>query len=131
MPPSPSLCRNALHYLSMKTSAHSVGGSPTPYAPYPPMPWAALLQVGPASDLHLRSLLDLCDQLLLEPVYDTLRTKQQLGYTVGSGARLTHGVLGFCVSIVSAAHPAETLEARAEEFLASYAATLQVSGCRA
>jgi secreted Zn-dependent insulinase-like peptidase len=38
-----------------------------------------------------------------EPCYDTLRTKEQLGYTVHSGMRLTHGVLGFCVLVVSGA----------------------------
>ena len=36
-----------------------------------------------------------------EPCYDTLRTKQQLGYSVHAGTRLTHGVLGFCVVVAS------------------------------
>ena len=36
-----------------------------------------------------------------EPCYDTLRTKQQLGYSVHSGVRLTFGVIGFCVVIAS------------------------------
>ena len=40
-------------------------------------------------------------QVLHEPCYDTLRTKQQLGYSVHSGVRLTHGILGFAVCIVS------------------------------
>lgn len=41
-------------------------------------------------------------QVLYEPCYDTLRTKQQLGYSVHSGTRLTHGVSAFCVTVVSA-----------------------------
>ena len=40
-------------------------------------------------------------QVLHEPCYDTLRTKQQLGYSVHSGVRLTHGILGFAVCVVS------------------------------
>lgn len=62
-------------------------------------------QVGPdGDDAGARAALDLMDQALCEPVYDTLRTKEQLGYTVHSGARLTHGVTGFCVTVVSAKH---------------------------
>ncbi|KAI8472962.1 MAG: Metalloenzyme, LuxS/M16 peptidase-like protein [Monoraphidium minutum] len=82
-------------------------------------------QVGPASDLRLRSLLDLADQIVYEPCYDSLRTKQQLGYTVHSGSRLTHGVLGFCVVVVSAAYGVEHVEGRVEAFLASYRDALQ------
>lgn len=40
-------------------------------------------------------------QIVQEPCYDTLRTKQQLGYSVHSGVRLTHGILGFAVCVVS------------------------------
>lgn len=40
-------------------------------------------------------------QVMHEPCYDALRTKQQLGYTVHCGVRLTHGVLGFAVVVVS------------------------------
>ena len=50
-----------------------------------------------------RAAVDMVDQLVHEPCYDALRTKEQLGYTVHSGMRLTHGVLGFCVVIVSGA----------------------------
>jgi hypothetical protein len=67
----------------------------------------ASLQMGPSSDVRQRALLDLADQLIYEPCYDTLRTKEQLGYTVSSGSRLTHGVLGFCVVVVSAKYSAE------------------------
>lgn len=63
--------------------------------------------MGPSSDVRQRALLDLADQLIYEPCYDTLRTKEQLGYTVSSGSRLTHAVLGFCVVVVSAKYSAE------------------------
>lgn len=79
------------------------------------------LQIGLSSeDLRLRVLADLVDQVLFEPLYDTLRTKQQLGYTVSSGTRLTHGVTGFCVVVVSAAFDAATVEQRIEAFLQDF-----------
>lgn len=40
-------------------------------------------------------------QIAGEPAYDALRTKQQLGYSVHVGTRLTHGALGFCVTVAS------------------------------
>jgi len=80
-----------------------------------------VLQVGLSSeDMRLRVLTDLVEQVISEPLYDTLRTKQQLGYTVSSGARLTHGVTGFCVVMVSAAFDAATVEERIEAFLDDY-----------
>ena len=39
--------------------------------------------------------------MLSEPVFNVLRSKQQLGYSVSSSVRLTHGVLGFAIVIVS------------------------------
>lgn len=86
------------------------------------------LQVGlSSSDLRLRVLADLVEQVLSEPLYDSLRTKQQLGYTVSSGTRLTHGVTGFCVVVVSAAFEAGEVEVRIEAFLDDYQRnTLQV-----
>ena len=40
---------------------------------------------------------------MAEPVFGTLRTKEQLGYSVHCSTRLTHGVLGFAFVIVSGA----------------------------
>ncbi|WIA37472.1 hypothetical protein OEZ86_014388 [Tetradesmus obliquus] len=85
----------------------------------------AYYQIGMSTDLRLRVLTDLMDQVLYEPVYDTLRTKQQLGYSVSSGARLTHGVCGFCVVVVSPAFSAAEVEGRIEAFLQDFAGTLQ------
>jgi hypothetical protein len=34
-------------------------------------------QLGPANDLRLRALLDLAEQVVFEPCYDALRTKEQ------------------------------------------------------
>ncbi|KAL3144870.1 hypothetical protein ABBQ38_001970 [Trebouxia sp. C0009 RCD-2024] len=76
------------------------------------------VQIG-TDDLAKRSMLDMVDQVLHEPCYDTLRTKQQLGYSVHSGVRLTHGILGFAVCVVSGTHDPVTLQERIEAFLDS------------
>jgi hypothetical protein len=85
-----------------------------------------------------RALLDLADQLLYEPCYDTLRTKEQLGYTVSSGSRLTHGIMGFCVVVVSAKHNAQVggrlggwLASRWQQSDACSPKSLIVIGCHA
>jgi len=72
------------------------------------------------ADTHDRALADLAAQLIAEPAFDTLRTKEQLGYTVMSGTRLTHGVLGFVVAVQSAKHGPQHLEARIDAFLDSF-----------
>ncbi|EFN52789.1 hypothetical protein CHLNCDRAFT_138430 [Chlorella variabilis] len=81
-----------------------------------------------ADTVQDRALLDMVEQLLYEPCFDTLRTKEQLGYSVHSGTRRTHGVLGLCVVVVSGAHGPAHLDVRIEAFLASFAATLAEMG---
>ena len=39
--------------------------------------------------------------MVAEPVFDSLRTKQQLGYSVSAGVRLTNNVLGFAFTVLS------------------------------
>ena len=53
------------------------------------------------NDPHLRAGLDLIEQILSEPCFNVLRTKEQLGYSVHCGVRLTSNVLGFAFAIVS------------------------------
>ena len=45
-------------------------------------------------------LLDVLEQLLEEPLFDALRTQQQLGYSVSCGARWTAGTCGFGVRVL-------------------------------
>ncbi|KFM22670.1 Insulin-degrading enzyme [Auxenochlorella protothecoides] len=75
--------------------------------------------------VRARALVDLVEQLVGEPCYDTLRTKEQLGYSVHSGMRLTHGLLGFAVVVVSGVHGPAYLESRILEFLAGFVSTLR------
>ena len=78
------------------------------------------LQIGHAADVKRRALLDLVDQVLYEPTYNTLRTKQQLGYIVSSGTRLTQGVLGLCITIQSKTHSGIAMEERIDKFLCEF-----------
>lgn len=63
-------------------------------------------------------------KVLEEPLYDQLRTKEQLGYSVGGSARVTYGVLGFCVGVQSAAYGPAHLYARVRSFINSFRDTL-------
>jgi insulysin len=74
------------------------------------------LQVGPIYDDYSRIMLNVFAQLANEPVFDMLRTKQQLGYLVFGGIR-KENVLSFRVIIQSEKHPV-FLEERIVEFLA-------------
>lgn len=60
--------------------------------------------------------IDLVTQILSEPCYNQLRTKEQLGYIVFCGSRKSNGVQGIRVIVQSAKHPA-FVEERIENFL--------------
>ena len=61
-----------------------------------------------------------------EPVFDTLRTQEQLGYSVYSSHRNTFGVLGFSITVNTQAtkytsdHVDERIESFLQMFLESY-----------
>ncbi|KAK9915769.1 hypothetical protein WJX75_003936 [Coccomyxa subellipsoidea] len=74
---------------------------------------------------RLRAKLDLLEQVLSEPFYDQLRTKEQLGYSVHASTRLTHGILGFAFVVVSATYGPGHVDERIETFLRGFAARLE------
>ncbi|XP_060809254.1 insulin-degrading enzyme isoform X1 [Amyelois transitella] len=61
-------------------------------------------------------LLELLAQILNEPCFNTLRTKEQLGYIVFSGVRRSSGVQGLRVIVQSDRHPGY-VERRVEAFI--------------
>lgn len=72
--------------------------------------------------------LQLMLMLMEEPLFDTLRTKKQLGYDVGAQIRYNHGLVGFCVTVVSQENkfPLDVVEAEVNEFvLEEFAAFLE------
>lgn len=67
----------------------------------------------------LRVLTDLLSTIIQEPCFNQLRTKEQLGYVVFSGTRVTRTTLGFRVLIQSEKSTAY-LEYRIKEFLENF-----------
>ena len=57
-------------------------------------------QYGPGS-LRDKTYLDVCRQLMSEPVFNILRTKEQLGYHVYGTYTLTNGILGMMIYVNS------------------------------
>eukprot|EP00752_Nemacystus_decipiens_P004086 g3739.t1 len=76
-------------------------------------------QIG-VNSLEERVIADAIEQVLDEPLYDQLRTKEQLGYSVGGSARVTCGVLGFCICVQSAAYGPAHLYARVRSFIKTF-----------
>ncbi|EDV22870.1 uncharacterized protein TRIADDRAFT_28404 [Trichoplax adhaerens] len=64
------------------------------------------------------SLIELFCQVINEPCFDILRTKEQLGYIVFSGVRRAHGAQGLRVLVQSDHNPA-FVESRIEAFMVS------------
>jgi insulysin len=82
-----------------------------------------LLYVGDRAVRHIRAKTLLLDQMTHEPAFDQLRTKEQLGYVVFSGARFTATTIGFRFIIQSEKTP-EYLEGRIDSFLSGYAKSI-------
>ncbi|KAI8912435.1 Metalloenzyme, LuxS/M16 peptidase-like protein [Gorgonomyces haynaldii] len=80
------------------------------------------LQIGPENDVQGRALLGLLAQISGEPVFDQLRTKEQLGYSVYGGIRKMRWH-GYRIVIQSERDPIY-LEERIELFLRQFQQTL-------
>ncbi|KAL5720801.1 nardilysin [Ranunculus cassubicifolius] len=72
--------------------------------------------IGPESN-KLRTLADLFDDIINEPLFDQLRTKEQLGYVVQCSVRVTYRVLGFCFSVQSSKYNPVHLHSRIDNFI--------------
>ncbi|KZV96205.1 hypothetical protein EXIGLDRAFT_747787 [Exidia glandulosa HHB12029] len=77
------------------------------------------LHVGDITDKQLRAKLNLLAHIIHEPVFDQLRTKQQLGYIVQSAMIIRTGIMGLRIHIQSERSPAY-LEQRVDAFLEGY-----------
>lgn len=66
------------------------------------------------SNMHL----ELLAQIISEPCFNILRTKEQLGYIVFSGVRRTNGAQGLRVIVQSDKHP-QYVEGRIDLFMDS------------
>lgn len=80
--------------------------------------------IGDRSDRQIRAKTLLIDQMLHEPAFDQLRTKEQLGYIVFAGVRSFNTTCGFRILIQSERTP-DYLDKRIEAFLAQFHGTLE------
>ncbi|CAM8952611.1 unnamed protein product [Rhodiola kirilowii] len=67
--------------------------------------------------IKLKAFADLFDEIVDEPCFNQLRTKEQLGYVVQSGPRTTYRVHGFCFCVQSSKYNPLYLQDRVENFL--------------
>lgn len=81
------------------------------------------LYVGDKADRMVRAKTLLLDQILHEPAFDQLRTKEQLGYVVFSGSRSSWTTQGFRF-LIQSEKTAPYLDSRIEAFLSGYEKTL-------
>lgn len=55
-------------------------------------------QIG-ASSIKLQCLIEFVEKLMEEPLFDILRTKEQLGYAISCSHRANNGILGFSLTL--------------------------------
>jgi insulysin len=82
------------------------------------------LHVGSRGDYDVRAKVLLLDQIVHEPCFNQLRTKEQLGYIVYSGTWTSITQYGFYF-VIQSEKTAPYLETRIEEFLKTVATTLE------
>ena len=79
----------------------------------------AYWQLG-ANEPKLNALMSLLEHIMYEPLFDALRTKQQLGYSVYVSARNTNQMLGLLIGVVSATATPAAIEAAVATFLLTF-----------
>uniref|UniRef100_A0A0E0KDF5 Peptidase M16 N-terminal domain-containing protein n=1 Tax=Oryza punctata TaxID=4537 RepID=A0A0E0KDF5_ORYPU len=72
----------------------------------------------------LRAITDLFSNIIEEPCFDQLRTKEQLGYTVDSSPRMTYRVLAYCFRVMSSKYSPVYLQSRIDSFIDGLSALL-------
>ncbi|CUS07597.1 unnamed protein product [Tuber aestivum] len=82
------------------------------------------LYIGEHTDRELRAKSILFSQLTEEPAFNQLRTKEQLGYVVFSGARMNSTTIVYRF-LIQSERTGPYLESRIDKFLVDYKSTLQ------
>ncbi|KAK8007143.1 alpha/beta-hydrolase [Apiospora arundinis] len=81
------------------------------------------LHIGSRGNRMVRAKTQLLDQIMHEPAFDQLRTKEQLGYDVSSGLQACYTTYGFRF-IIQSERASEYLESRIDSFLSAQANAL-------
>lgn len=76
------------------------------------------IQIG-SSSIRLQCLTEFIEKILEEPLFDILRTQEQLGYSVSCSHRFNHGIIGLTVTVQSQENknPTTLVNDRIEKFL--------------
>ena len=77
------------------------------------------IQIG-KDNIEDRVMADLLAEMMYEPLYDLVRTKDQFGYQVSCDSRWTNGVVGIYFKIVTSSKSADAATNRLEQFLREY-----------
>ncbi|XP_056165703.1 nardilysin-like isoform X2 [Syzygium oleosum] len=75
-------------------------------------------EVGKES-IKLKALMDLFDEIVEEPLFNQLRTQEQLGYVVEGSPRVTYRIYGFCFCVQSSKYDPVYLLGRIDKFIDS------------
>ncbi|KAL0884547.1 hypothetical protein Bca101_008528 [Brassica carinata] len=78
-----------------------------------------------AQSTKMKAMLDLFHEIVEEPLFNQLRTKEQLGYVVECGPRLTYCVHGFCFCVQSSKYGPVHLLGRVDNFIKDIEALLE------
>lgn len=65
-------------------------------------------------------MVDLLMEMMYEPLYDQIRTKDQFGYDVSCDCRWTNGVIGMHFQVVTSSKSAQDAEDRLEKFILDF-----------
>jgi nardilysin len=76
------------------------------------------IQIGPSS-IRLQCLIEFTEKIMEEPLFDVLRTQEQLGYSVSCSHRFNHGILGMSITVQSQENknPTSIVYERIEKFV--------------
>lgn len=77
-------------------------------------------------NLQILAYADLLEQLMEEPLFDTLRTKQELGYAVSCTVRVTHGIVGFGVMVQSSLFDAKYISYCIDRFMIDFEEAIEM-----
>lgn len=83
-----------------------------------------VIHIGDPQDRSLRAKLLILSQMLSEPVFDTLRTKEQLGYVVSGSAQFNNATASYRV-LIQSEKDCPYLEQRIDAFLIGFEDTLK------
>ncbi|KAJ9565085.1 hypothetical protein OSB04_001051 [Centaurea solstitialis] len=114
--PLPSEMRHKESILRLPSSADLVRDVPVKNK----LDTNSVVEIEPEVDSKLaksKALIDLLDEIIEEPLFNQLRTKEQLGYVVDCSPRVTYRILGFCFRVQSSEYSPVYLQGRIDNFI--------------